>query len=274
MGFRFRKSFKAGPFRLNISKNGVGWSAGVPGFRYTKKAGGGSRTTYSLPGTGLSYVKDSKKRKVKTGGAANSGSGTKKSTPRPEPKYAPLPERNGMGFFERSIAVHNLGIGEKVCMGLAVVTLPILIVFCAAAFGGSGDTGEQPPHEPAAVVVQATPEPTAEPTPEPTPEETPAPEIVEVPKEAYDDSWEYADEPMVVDGEQAPAESGAEQQAAQEYTEPAQEAQPQGDMVWIAGSGNGTKYHSDPSCSNMSNPVQISLADAQARGYEACKRCY
>ena len=156
-----------------------------------------------------------------------------------------------------------------------ITTIALVVVFgIAAAFGGSGDTGDQPPQEPAAVVVQATPEPTAEPTPEPTPEETPAPEIVEVPKEAYDDSWEYADEPMVVDGEQAPAESGAEQQAAQEYTEPVQEAQPQGDMVWIAGSGNGTKYHNDPSCSNMSNPVQISLSDAQARGYEACKRCY
>lgn len=160
-----------------------------------------------------------------------------------------------------------------------ITTVSLVVVFgVAAAFGGSDDTGERPPQEPATVTVQTTPEPTpeetAEPTQEPTPEETPTPEPEEELKEAYDDSWEYADGPMVVDGEQAPADGDTEQQAAQEYTEPAQEAQPQGDMVWIAGSGDGTKYHNDPSCSNMRNPVQVSIADAQSRGYEACKRCY
>lgn len=64
MGFRFRKSFGKGPFRLNISKSGVGWSIGGKGARYTKKAGGGSRTTFSVPGTGLSYVTDSSKKKT------------------------------------------------------------------------------------------------------------------------------------------------------------------------------------------------------------------
>ncbi|MCI6640904.1 MAG: DUF4236 domain-containing protein [Pygmaiobacter massiliensis] len=58
MAFRFRKSIKQGPFRLNFSKSGVGWSAGTPGFRYTQKAGGGTRTTVSLPGTGISYVEE------------------------------------------------------------------------------------------------------------------------------------------------------------------------------------------------------------------------
>ena len=61
MGFRFRKSFGAGPFRVNLSKSGIGYSVGGKGFRYTKKAGGGTRTTVSIPGTGISYVQDSKK---------------------------------------------------------------------------------------------------------------------------------------------------------------------------------------------------------------------
>lgn len=56
MGFRFRKSFGKGPFRVNLSKSGVGYSVGTKGFRYTKKAGGGTRTTSSIPGTGISYV--------------------------------------------------------------------------------------------------------------------------------------------------------------------------------------------------------------------------
>ena len=58
MGFRFRKSINAGPFRVNLSKSGVGWSVGGKGFRYTQKANGGTRTTASIPGTGVSYTKE------------------------------------------------------------------------------------------------------------------------------------------------------------------------------------------------------------------------
>lgn len=66
MGFRFRKSFGKGPFRVTISKSGVSYSAGIKGFRYTKKANGGTRITSSIPGTGISYVTDSKQTKERT----------------------------------------------------------------------------------------------------------------------------------------------------------------------------------------------------------------
>lgn len=62
MSFRFRKSIKAGPVRVNFSKSGIGYSVGGKGFRVTKKAGGGVRTTTSIPGTGISYVSDSGSR--------------------------------------------------------------------------------------------------------------------------------------------------------------------------------------------------------------------
>lgn len=58
MGFRLRKSVNFGPVRVNLSKSGVGYSVGGKGFRYTKKANGGTRTTASIPGTGASYVKE------------------------------------------------------------------------------------------------------------------------------------------------------------------------------------------------------------------------
>lgn len=58
MGLRFRKSKNFGPFRINISKSGIGGSVGVKGFRITKKAKGGVQATASLPGTGLSYTKN------------------------------------------------------------------------------------------------------------------------------------------------------------------------------------------------------------------------
>lgn len=61
MGFRFRKSINLGPARVNLSKSGVGYSVGGKGFRVTKKATGGTRTTASIPGTGFSYVKETRK---------------------------------------------------------------------------------------------------------------------------------------------------------------------------------------------------------------------
>ena len=52
------------------------------------------------------------------------------------------------------------------------------------------------------------------------------------------------------------------------------QGEPQGQNVWIASSGRGTKYHSDPDCSNMKDPIKISLSKAKAQGYTACKKCY
>ena len=44
-------------------------------------------------------------------------------------------------------------------------------------------------------------------------------------------------------------------------------------LVWIPTNG-GTKYHSSSTCSNMSNPQQVTLSQALAAGYTACKKCY
>ena len=60
MGMRFRKSINlGGGARVNISKSGIGGSIGGDGYRYTKKANGGTRKTAYIPGTGISYVKES-----------------------------------------------------------------------------------------------------------------------------------------------------------------------------------------------------------------------
>ena len=55
MGILFRKSFNFGPFRLNLSKSGIGWSFGTKGARYTKTAKGNFYGTVNIPGTGISY---------------------------------------------------------------------------------------------------------------------------------------------------------------------------------------------------------------------------
>ena len=59
MGYRFRKSINlGGGFKINLSKSGIGYSWGIPGMRYSKLANGRERHTYSIPGTGISYVED------------------------------------------------------------------------------------------------------------------------------------------------------------------------------------------------------------------------
>ena len=67
------------------------------------------------------------------------------------------------------------------------------------------------------------------------------------------------------------ARIAAEQEAALQAQ---QQQQSQAGMVWI--SATGSKYHSTNSCGQM-NPAtsyQMSLSDAQAQGYEPCKRCH
>ncbi|EJR51787.1 hypothetical protein IIO_06197 [Bacillus cereus VD115] len=57
MGFKFRKSIKVAPgVKINLSRSGVGVSAGVKGARVSTGPSG-TRITTSVPGTGLSYEK-------------------------------------------------------------------------------------------------------------------------------------------------------------------------------------------------------------------------
>jgi hypothetical protein len=56
MGWRYHKSVRLFPgVRVNLSKSGPSVSVGVPGF-HENFGPHGTRTTVSLPGTGLSYV--------------------------------------------------------------------------------------------------------------------------------------------------------------------------------------------------------------------------
>lgn len=61
MGFRFRKSINlGGGFRINLSKSGASYSWGHRGYRISKTVNGSTRTTVSVPGTGISYVHETK----------------------------------------------------------------------------------------------------------------------------------------------------------------------------------------------------------------------
>lgn len=55
MGFTFRKSIGVGPFRVNLSKSGVGYSVGTRGIRTGVSARGRKYTSFGIPGTGIGY---------------------------------------------------------------------------------------------------------------------------------------------------------------------------------------------------------------------------
>lgn len=56
MGTRIRKTLNAGPAKITASKSGLSASVGVKGARIGKMSNGRTRTTVSVPGTGVSYV--------------------------------------------------------------------------------------------------------------------------------------------------------------------------------------------------------------------------
>ena len=61
MGWSYRKSVSLGPFRVNISKSGVGYSVGARGFRTGVSASGRRYSSVGIPGTGLRYTKGGSK---------------------------------------------------------------------------------------------------------------------------------------------------------------------------------------------------------------------
>ncbi|WP_226900369.1 DUF4236 domain-containing protein [Nonomuraea phyllanthi] len=61
MGWSYRKSIKVGPFRLNLSRGGVGHSWGNRLFRVTRTADGRRTLSINLPG-GLHWRKTLSRR--------------------------------------------------------------------------------------------------------------------------------------------------------------------------------------------------------------------
>lgn len=47
---------------------------------------------------------------------------------------------------------------------------------------------------------------------------------------------------------------------------------PLGTYVWICDTGK--KYHLSKDCSKMNDPYTVTISEAKARGYDACKKCY
>jgi tetratricopeptide (TPR) repeat protein len=94
MGFRFYRSLRLGKFiRLNISKSGIGFSAGIPGLGVTTGPHG-THFYAGLPGTGLSF----RKKISSSSGSKNASRKTETKTEAQEVEPTP-PELPTPGFF-------------------------------------------------------------------------------------------------------------------------------------------------------------------------------
>lgn len=120
MPTRFHRSIKLFPgFRVNFSKSGLGASVGPKGMRVSVGSRG-IRTTESLLGTGVSFIQQS----------GNSG---KERTPEPTPETTQNPEKARQK--------------KKNCIWIALILLaiPIIVVSCILASGGSTEEGTATP---------------------------------------------------------------------------------------------------------------------------------
>jgi len=101
-------------------------------------------------------------------------------------------------------------------------------------------------------IVGPAPEPEPEPTPEPEPMPAPAP----------------APEPEPVPTQPSGGNQGGSTPDKETETPSGSTA-----MCWIPTNG-GKKYHTYSGCSNMIDPIQVTINEAQVMGLTACKRCH
>ena len=264
VGFRFRKSVNLGPVRLNFSKSGVGYSVGGKFGRYTKKANGGTRTTYTIPGTGVSYVKDHSAGKKAT--AAKTTSSAQAAGGKPPKK--------------------------KVNFRLIGGILAVLVVLGGISSCLDGGDESQPPEDDTQQAVEDTIQEAQQDVQEPaegqeTSQDTQeyqapaqeAQESEEPDQEPAEPAQETQQQPQANEPEPEPQES--EPQAVAPDPAPAVTSEPEPEPETPANTGNdrtvyvtetGSKYHYDSNCGNGTY-YESTLQSALNRGLTPCKKC-
>ena len=266
MGFRFRKSLNYGPFRINFSKSGIGYSFGGKGFRVTKTATGKTRTTASIPGTGISYVKEtSGSHSSGSYGASSTGGNIKTPAPK-KPKKRKWPYIVGALLVVGAIGStmdgnesepntaspeDNTSISANISSNGSSASLEdeIEIDTSSSAPSSSASSAESvgsTSHAP------ADPEPQAQ-----TPEEPP----VQEPAEPASDSEPEPQAPAAVTT--TPAEPSTSSQSSGTQNT-------QSRMVYVTPTGK--RYHYDGNC-NGGTYIESTLDQALARGLTPCKKC-
>lgn len=305
MGFRFRKSKNFGPFRVNLSKSGIGWSVGSKGIRYTKRADGKNQTTLNIPGTGISYVNVSGSNKNSSNTSKNNfhnannlpnNNDNKNKKPK-APFY-----NNSLFIWVLLFLLPPIGITllwtskkYKKKTRIALSTVFSFYTFILFIPNSNNSTLNTTTTQKSSIAQESQ----NKSKDEEIAKQKLAAEEAEKQKLAQEKAAAEEAEKQRIAQEKAAAEEAEKQRAAQEKaaaeeaerqriaqeqatlsevqsqsSQEVQSSQPIGQTVYIASSGNGKKYHSDPNCSNMNGTIQLSVDDALNRGYTACKKCY
>ena len=272
MGFRFRKSLNFGPFRINFSKSGIGYSFGGKGFRVTKTATGKTRTTASIPGTGISYVQEtSGSHSSGSYGASSTGGNIKTPAPK-KPKKRKWPYIVGALLVVGAIGStmdgnesepntaspeDNTSISANISSNGSSASLEDEIEIdtsssapsCSASSAESvGSTSQTP----------ADPEPQAQTPEEPT---------VQEPAEPASDSEPEPQAPAAVTTTPAEPSSQAEPSTSSQSSGT---QNTQSRTVYVTPTGK--RYHYDGNC-NGGTYIESTLDQALARGLTPCKKC-
>lgn len=303
MGFRFRKSINAGPLRFNFSKSGIGYSVGTKGLRYTKKTGDGTRTTASIPGTGISYVKDSGKASTaapqRSGTAPMGGDGSQTPMQPEKPitgKEVALAwllgwvgahkfyrKKYGMGImYLLTLGLFLFGwIGDAVCLTLryinqrngrettgsqkafSYIASIACVILMLASCGSGGNTPEQPDPTTVPVVTETTEAATTETT---VPETT-----------AQETTVPETTVPEATVPESTAPETTVLPTTVPEATAPETTEQPTSPTYIL--NKSTMKVHT-PRCASVKDIAAHNygeffgtLSEAEAMGYQRCGRC-
>lgn len=170
----------------------------------------------------------------------------------------------------------------------AILVAAFLVLLAASPSTSGENSTQEVAAEPTPAVATASPSPTPtvtpSPTPVPTPTATAAPTPSATPQPTEVPTPVPTQAPVATELPSAASAGNAENATAQNEAPAAVQAEtygadatataPQSGTVYVAGSGNGKKYHSTPTCSNMKDPVALTQSEAEARGYTPCKKCY
>lgn len=93
--------------------------------------------------------------------------------------------------------------------------------------------------------------------------------IAEAKKKAEEEKKRKAEEAKKKEQARIAAEKKMAEEAKQATEQAATKKE---EIVWV--SNTGSKYHSNPNCSGMRNPIKETLSDAKSRGLSPCSKCY
>ena len=300
---RFRKSIKILPgVKLNLNKKSASVTVGSKGMHHTVSTNGNTTTSVGIPGTGLSYVETkSKKKKGKnaeitepetTSNSYNTNleyalpKETKMKKPKKQKKKIIISIIIGililgiigcllppsLESLQASITQKDYEIGDTASIKISPLPHDVEIKelelsnnkiaklvkyedgYATIKFTAAGSeslyfsTGDIKSNS---IFIKVTDPANIEKEP-----------VAEVP----------TTKPESTNNENVPGSGGETSGSTSNSQEEVVAPPPVSTYVWIPQSGS--KYHSNPSCSNMENPTQVTKEKAESMGFTPCKKCY